>query len=72
MLTKTEFILLFNRIKSGETVSDEEFEGIINIFKMQRLVSYDYLIDTTLTQTQTILNIICQNSIKFYEIYLGQ
>ncbi|MBM7869286.1 hypothetical protein JOC70_000755 [Clostridium pascui] len=72
MLTKTEFIMLFTRLMSGETVSDEDFNKIIDILKMQRLVGWDYMKDDTLSQVQNLLNIICENSAHFYETYLGQ
>jgi hypothetical protein len=72
MLIKIEFIMLFNKIMGGETVSDEDFNRILDMLRMQRLVAWDYMKDDTLSQAQNILNIICQNSVRFYETYLGQ
>ncbi|WP_252222393.1 MULTISPECIES: hypothetical protein [unclassified Clostridium] len=72
MLTKLEFMILFEKIIDGIKVSDEKFAQIINIFKCQNLVSLDYKFDDELTQAQNILKIIQSNSIKFYELYLGQ
>ncbi|NFG27724.1 hypothetical protein FC777_11420 [Clostridium botulinum] len=72
MLTKLEFMILFEKIIDGVKVSDEKFAQIIDILKCQNLVPFDYKFDDQLTQVQNILKIIQSNSIKFYELYLGQ
>ncbi|MBY6918183.1 hypothetical protein [Clostridium botulinum] len=72
MLTKIEFMILFEKIIDGVKVSDEKFAQIIDILKCQNLVPFDYKFDDQLTQVQNILKIIQSNSIKFYELYLGQ
>ncbi|NFL43234.1 hypothetical protein FDB55_13265 [Clostridium botulinum] len=72
MLTKLEFIILFEKVIDGVKVSNEKFTQIIDILKCQNLVSLDYKFDNELTQAQNILKIIQNNSIKFYELYLGQ
>ncbi|NFA44548.1 hypothetical protein EXM65_18840 [Clostridium botulinum] len=72
MLTKLEFIILFEKVIDGITVSDKKFTQIIDILKCQNLVPFDYKLDDELTQAQNILKIIQNHSIKFYELYLGQ
>ncbi|NFA44517.1 hypothetical protein EXM65_18665 [Clostridium botulinum] len=72
MLTKLEFMILFEKIIDGVKVSDEKFAQIIDILKCQNLVPFNYKFDDQLTQVQNILKIIQSNSIKFYELYLGQ
>ncbi|EKQ52740.1 MULTISPECIES: hypothetical protein [unclassified Clostridium] len=72
MLTKTEFIMLFTKIIGGEAVLDADYNSVIDVLRMQRIVSWDYAQDNSLNQAQNLLNIICQNSIRFYETYLGE
>lgn len=72
MLTKLEFIILFEKIIDGVKVSETKFNQIIEILQCQNLVPYDFKVDEELTQAQNILKIIQNNTIKFYETYLGQ
>ncbi|WP_252233787.1 hypothetical protein [Clostridium sp. ZS1] len=72
MLTKMEFIILFEKVIDGVKVSDEKFNKIIDMLKCQNLVPFNYELNKELTQAQNILKIIENNTIKFYEMYLGQ
>jgi hypothetical protein len=72
MITKTEFIILLNRLINDEILPDGEFNKIIELLTMQKIVKEDYVKDDNLSQTKNLLMILCQNSIRFYETYLGQ
>lgn len=72
MLSKTDFLVLLSRIEKGETIPDEDFDKIIQTLQISRLVDWSYTKDSNLNQTQNLLNVIKQNAIRYYEIYLGQ
>ena len=72
MLNKINFLLLISKIENGDSISDEDFDKIIQTLKIARLLDDGYVKDVNLTQTQNLLNVIKQNAVKYYEIYLGQ
>ncbi|PRR77707.1 hypothetical protein CLLI_22710 [Clostridium liquoris] len=74
-MNKTDFILNYEKIINGSTISNENFICVLNILKNQRIIPYDYTYnseDTSVSQKDVILKGIEQAVLVFYKIYLGQ
>lgn len=71
-MDKEKFIIVFNNISNGISVSDEDFNGVIDMLRIRGVVNNDFVIDEKKSQSQNILNGVYENMLKFYKIYLGQ
>lgn len=71
-MDKEQFIVAFNNIMNDIVISDDDFSKVIDILKTKGTINYSFVIDSTKTQKQNILNAIYQDILNFYKIYLGQ
>ncbi|MBV4432782.1 hypothetical protein KM803_15890 [Clostridium tyrobutyricum] len=71
-MDKEQFIVAYNNIIHNIIISDDDFKNLIDMLKNKGTIYYDFIIDTTKSQQQNILNAVYQDMLNYYKIYLGQ